>query len=247
MKKYKINYWALISWLLVLSLVISNFFIEITHFVFSLFLSFGILLQYLIDTNDYYWHKNKIDKSVFGTIDKVLILSISVFILTNRFFNIQPDLRFDMTFTESFGNALLIFLCCLVLPSITFYFFRILLFDKKLVFLKRENKKNNTSEDTDFSDLEFEPDSIVNKINQEMGYRDALFEDAARIVVKHQLGSTSLIQRQLKLGYNRSGRLIDQLEAYNIVGPFEGSKPRQVLIPDESALEKLLNDLNFEK
>ena len=136
MKKYKIDYWALISWLLALSLVISNFFIEITHFVFSLFLSFGILLRFLIDTDEYGdWHKNKIEKSVFGTIDKVLISSISVFILTNRFFNIQPDLRFDMTFKDSFGNALLIFLCCLVLPSIIFYFFRILLFDKKLIFL----------------------------------------------------------------------------------------------------------------
>ena len=65
MKKYKIDYWALISWLLALSLVISNFFIEITHFVFSLFLSFGILLRFLIDTDEYGdWHKNKIEKSI---------------------------------------------------------------------------------------------------------------------------------------------------------------------------------------
>lgn len=71
---------------------------------------------------------------------------------------------------------------------------------------------------------------------------DALFEDAARIVVINQQGSTSLIQRRLKLGYNRAGRIIDQLEAAGIVGPFEGSKARQVLIPDEYALEQFLND-----
>ena len=74
--------------------------------------------------------------------------------------------------------------------------------------------------------------------------KDDLFEDAARIVVQHQQGSTSLIQRRLKVGYNRAGRLIDQLEATNIVGPFEGSKARQVLIPDEYALEQFLNNLH---
>ena len=74
--------------------------------------------------------------------------------------------------------------------------------------------------------------------------RDALFEDAARIVVQHQQGSTSLIQRRLKVGYNRAGRLIDQLEAANIVGPFEGSKARSVLLPDEYALEQFLNSLH---
>jgi DNA segregation ATPase FtsK/SpoIIIE, S-DNA-T family len=74
--------------------------------------------------------------------------------------------------------------------------------------------------------------------------RDALFEDAARIVVQHQQGSTSLIQRRLKVGYNRAGRLIDQLEAANIVGPFEGSKARSVLLPDEYALEQFLNSFH---
>ncbi|MEM6524335.1 MAG: DNA translocase FtsK 4TM domain-containing protein [Bacteroidota bacterium] len=74
--------------------------------------------------------------------------------------------------------------------------------------------------------------------------RDALFEDAARLIVMHQQGSTSLIQRKLKLGYNRAGRLIDQLEAAGIVGAFEGSKAREVLIPDEYSLEQLLNDLD---
>ncbi len=74
--------------------------------------------------------------------------------------------------------------------------------------------------------------------------KDALFEDAARLIVMHQQGSTSLIQRKMKLGYNRAGRIIDQLEAAGIVGPFGGSKARDVLIPDEYALEQFLNNLN---
>ncbi|WP_181305631.1 DNA translocase FtsK [Rufibacter sp. XAAS-G3-1] len=73
--------------------------------------------------------------------------------------------------------------------------------------------------------------------------KDAMFEEAARIVVTHQQGSTSLLQRRLKLGYNRAGRLIDQLEAAGVVGPFEGSKAREVLIPDEYSLEQLLNSM----
>lgn len=70
--------------------------------------------------------------------------------------------------------------------------------------------------------------------------RDAMFEDAARIVVINQQGSASLLQRKLKLGYNRAGRIVDQLEAAGIIGPFEGSKARQVLIQDEHSLEQLL-------
>ncbi|MDF2156834.1 DNA translocase FtsK [Algoriphagus sp. CAU 1675] len=73
--------------------------------------------------------------------------------------------------------------------------------------------------------------------------RDPLFDDAARLIVMHQQGSTSLIQRKLKLGYNRAGRIVDQLEAAGIVGPFEGSKAREVLIQDEASLEQLLNSL----
>ncbi len=70
--------------------------------------------------------------------------------------------------------------------------------------------------------------------------RDELFEDAARVIVATQQGSTSLLQRKLKLGYNRAGRIIDQLEAAGIVGPFEGSKAREVKIKDEMTLEQIL-------
>ncbi|WP_439487509.1 DNA translocase FtsK 4TM domain-containing protein [Algoriphagus sp.] len=84
---------------------------------------------------------------------------------------------------------------------------------------------DNSASDVDFSDL------------------DPLFNDAARLLVLHQQGSTSLIQRKLKLGYNRAGRIIDQLEAAGIVGAFEGSKAREVLIQDEASLERLLESL----
>ena len=77
----------------------------------------------------------------------------------------------------------------------------------------------------------------------DLNERDALFEEAARLIVMHQQGSTSLIQRKLKLGYNRAGRIIDQLEAFGIVGNFEGSKAREVLIKDEYHLEQHLNNL----
>jgi S-DNA-T family DNA segregation ATPase FtsK/SpoIIIE len=63
------------------------------------------------------------------------------------------------------------------------------------------------------------------------------------LIVVHQQGSTSLIQRKLKLGYNRAGRIVDQLEAAGVVGPFEGSKAREVLIQDEVSLERLLSSL----
>ncbi len=72
--------------------------------------------------------------------------------------------------------------------------------------------------------------------------RDEMFREAAEVIVAAQQGSASLIQRKLKLGYNRAGRIIDQLEAAGIVGPFEGSKARQVLVPDMASLEQLLNN-----
>jgi S-DNA-T family DNA segregation ATPase FtsK/SpoIIIE len=73
--------------------------------------------------------------------------------------------------------------------------------------------------------------------------RDPLFGDAAHIIVQHQQGSASLLQRRLKLGYNRAGRIIDQLEAAKIIGPFEGSKAREVLIKDSLSLEQRLESM----
>ncbi len=73
--------------------------------------------------------------------------------------------------------------------------------------------------------------------------KDALFEEAARIIVSTQQGSTSMLQRQLKLGYNRAGRIMDQLEASGIVGGFNGAKAREVLISDMHSLEQFLEDL----
>ncbi len=77
--------------------------------------------------------------------------------------------------------------------------------------------------------------------------RDPLFEEAARIVVQTQQGSTSMLQRKLKLGYNRAGRIIDQLEKAGIVGPFAGSKQREVKVATEFALEQFLKDLDLEE
>ena len=77
----------------------------------------------------------------------------------------------------------------------------------------------------------------------DMGRLDPLFEDAARLVVIHQQGSTSLIQRKFAIGYNRAGRIMDQLEKAGIVGPAQGSKAREVFCIDESDLEMRLNNL----
>ncbi|MDL5513995.1 DNA translocase FtsK 4TM domain-containing protein [Arenibacter sp. M-2] len=79
-------------------------------------------------------------------------------------------------------------------------------------------------------------------IDYNISDRDAMFREAAEVIVIAQQGSASLIQRKLKLGYNRAGRIIDQLEAAGIVGPFEGSKARQVLVPDIYALDQLLSN-----
>lgn len=89
---------------------------------------------------------------------------------------------------------------------------------------------------------EYETDESGTGLDIDVSERDKLFNEAAEVIVIAQQGSASLLQRKLKLGYNRAGRLIDQLEAAGIVGPFEGSKARQVLVNDIASLNQLLNN-----
>ena len=89
---------------------------------------------------------------------------------------------------------------------------------------------------------EYSKEDINSSSEISVDERDTMFNEAARVIVTNQQGSASLLQRKLKLGYNRAGRLIDQMEDAGIVGPFEGSKPRQVLISDLNSLESLLSD-----
>ncbi|MCM4159656.1 DNA translocase FtsK [Antarcticibacterium flavum] len=89
---------------------------------------------------------------------------------------------------------------------------------------------------------EYETDESGTGLDIDVSERDKLFREAAEVIVIAQQGSASLLQRKLKLGYNRAGRLIDQLEAAGVVGPFEGSKARQVLVSDIASLEQLLNE-----
>ncbi|WP_375238795.1 DNA translocase FtsK 4TM domain-containing protein [Aurantibacter sp.] len=89
---------------------------------------------------------------------------------------------------------------------------------------------------------EFVGDEGGTNLDIDISDRDKLFREAAEIIVTAQQGSASLLQRKLKLGYNRAGRIIDQLEAAGIVGGFEGSKARQVLVPDFIALDQLLEN-----
>ena len=89
-----------------------------------------------------------------------------------------------------------------------------------------------------------DPNDSGNDLSEvDMGHLDPLFEEAARLIVVHQQGSTSLIQRKFSIGYNRAGRLMDQLEKAGIVGPAQGSKPREVFCVDEMDLEQRLNNL----
>ncbi|PRX51979.1 DNA translocase FtsK [Salegentibacter salegens] len=88
----------------------------------------------------------------------------------------------------------------------------------------------------------YEADDSGTGVDIDISERDKLFREAAEVIVTAQQGSASLLQRKLKLGYNRAGRIIDQLEAAGIVGPFEGSKARQVLVTDLAALDQLLNE-----
>jgi S-DNA-T family DNA segregation ATPase FtsK/SpoIIIE len=94
---------------------------------------------------------------------------------------------------------------------------------------------------------EYTGEPVTESENLDPDFRDELFEKAARLVVEFQQGSTSLIQRKFSIGYNRAGRIVDQLEAAGILGPFEGSKARQVLIKDLISLEQFLEKDSTDK
>ncbi|MCK0124544.1 DNA translocase FtsK [Gelidibacter sp. F2691] len=132
--------------------------------------------------------------------------------------------RGDMLFTQ--GNELTRIQCAFVdtpeVELITEYIGNQKAYPDAYLLPEYVGEENGTSLDVDISD------------------RDKLFREAAEVIVTAQQGSASLLQRKLKLGYNRAGRLIDQLEAAGIVGQFEGSKARQVLVPDLVALDQLL-------
>ena len=134
--------------------------------------------------------------------------------------------RGDMLYTQ--GNELIRVQCAFVdtpeVERITDYIGSQKAYPDAYLLPEYVGEESGTSLDVDISD------------------RDKLFKDAAIVIVTAQQGSASLLQRKLKLGYNRAGRLIDQLEASVIVGNFEGSKARQVLVPDLTALDKLLED-----
>jgi S-DNA-T family DNA segregation ATPase FtsK/SpoIIIE len=134
--------------------------------------------------------------------------------------------RGDMLYTQ--GNDLIRVQCAFVdtpeVEKITDYIGSQKAYPDAYMLPEYVGEESGTSLDIDISD------------------RDKLFKDAAIVIVTAQQGSASLLQRKLKLGYNRAGRLIDQLEAAGIVGPFEGSKARQVLIPDLVALDTHLEN-----
>ncbi|WP_417213561.1 DNA translocase FtsK [Bizionia sp.] len=134
--------------------------------------------------------------------------------------------RGDMLFTQ--GNEMIRIQCAFVdtpeVEKITDFIGSQKAYPEAYLLPEYVGEESGTSLDVDISD------------------RDVLFKDAAEIIVTAQQGSASLLQRKLKLGYNRAGRLIDQLEAAGIVGGFEGSKARQVLVPDLAALNMLLEN-----
>ena len=132
----------------------------------------------------------------------------------------------DMLFTQ--GNTLLRLQCAFVdTPEV----------DKITEFIGSQKA---------FSDAyhlpEYSGEESGTSLDIDVGDRDNLFREAAEVIVIAQQGSASLLQRKLKLGYNRAGRIIDQLEAAGVVGPFEGSKARQVLVQDIEGLNQLLNE-----
>ena len=134
--------------------------------------------------------------------------------------------RGDMLYTQ--GNELIRIQCAFVdtpeVESISSYVGSQMGYSDAHILPEYNSEENNSSLEIDTSE------------------RDSLFREAAEVIVVAQQGSASLLQRKLKLGYNRAGRIIDQMEAAGVVGPFEGSKARQVLISDLTTLSRLLDD-----
>ncbi len=134
--------------------------------------------------------------------------------------------RGDMLYTQ--GNELIRIQCAFVdtpeVESISSYVGSQMGYSDAHILPEYNSEENNSSLEIDTSE------------------RDSLFREAAEVIVTAQQGSASLLQRKLKLGYNRAGRIIDQMEAAGVVGPFEGSKARQVLISDLTTLNRLLDD-----
>ena len=134
--------------------------------------------------------------------------------------------RGDMLYTQ--GNELIRIQCAFVdtpeVESISSYVGSQMGYSDAHILPEYNSEENNSSLEIDTSE------------------RDSLFREAAEVIVTAQQGSASLLQRKLKLGYNRAGRIIDQMEAAGVVGPFEGSKARQVLISDLTTLSRLLDD-----
>ena len=85
--------------------------------------------------------------------------------------------------------------------------------------------------------------SRYGKEEVDLSERDKMFDEAAKLVVNSQQGSASFLQRKLKLGYNRAGRIVDQLEAAGFIGPFEGSKAREVLVKDMAQLDEIIKKI----
>ncbi|MCG8605324.1 DNA translocase FtsK, partial [bacterium] len=106
--------------------------------------------------------------------------------------------------------------------------------EKLIAYIRKQPKYPKHTLPAEKGEAIMGPDDVA------MGFsNDNLFHEAAKLVVRHQQGSISLLQRRLKVGYARAARLIDELEAAQIVGPFDGSKARDVLVSDEEQLEEL--------
>jgi len=112
---------------------------------------------------------------------------------------------------------------------------RIVEYIKETYQVSAGSQEESRADEAEPSRTDYSMEMTISQEPEEDGQRDELFEEAKALVIRHQQGSVSLLQRRLKLGYSRAARLIDQLEAAGVVGPFDGSKAREVLIKNEEA------------